>query len=529
MNYPVWDLPFAHGLLIAVVAILHVYVSHFAVGGGLYLVVVEHLARKRNDQVLLGTLQRHSRFFVLLTLVFGAISGVGIWFTIGLINPAGTSALIHAFVWGWAIEWTFFVAEIAAAMVYYYGWKKLSPGKHLAVGWIYFVNAWLSMVVINGILAFQLTPGAWLETRNFWDGFFNPTYFSSLFARTFYAVAIAGLFALWTASRSRSDDEVQQRPWLVRASGVWAIAGIALTVVGTIWWWNDVPEAIRNATRGDMPIATVVTQWTVWFTLGLAVLVVIGPIAMPRVVNRPFAALILVLGLLAMGSGEWAREGIRKPWVVYDYIYSNGLLATDVESVRGQGIVANSIWIDPSTANDPVAHGEQIFRAACQNCHADDGYNGMAGRVRHWDEQFGTQMVERLEFTRRRMPPWVGTTDEAAAVSAYLMSLKPANVTPPANGAEVYAVRCAPCHADTPDGERYIRDYMEGFTAEEAIDDWVYESDYMPAFDAPADQAEMLAKYIEAIASGETPEVASRLSERNLASVSTPAIEEGTR
>ena len=38
MNYPVWELP-ASGLLIAVVSILHVFVSHFAVGGGLFLVL----------------------------------------------------------------------------------------------------------------------------------------------------------------------------------------------------------------------------------------------------------------------------------------------------------------------------------------------------------------------------------------------------------------------------------------------------------------------------------------------------------
>ena len=534
MNYPVWDLPFAHGILIAVVAILHVYVSHFAVGGGLYLVVVEHLARRRNDTVLLGTLQRHSRFFMLLTLVFGAISGVGIWFTIGLINPAGTSALIHAFVWGWAIEWCFFLTEIAAAMVYYYGWKRLSPGKHLAMGWIYFATAWMSMVVINGILAFQLTPGAWLETRSFWDGFFNPTYWSSLFARTFYAIAIAGLFALWTASRSSSDEDRQQRPWLVRTSGVWAIVGVALTVVGTMWWWSDVPEAIRNVTRGDMPVATVVTQWSVWLAFGLAALVIIGPLAMPRIVNRPFAVVVLLVGLLVMGAGEWAREGIRKPWVVYDYIYSNGVLASEVEDLRDEGIVANSLWIDPATKADPVAHGEQIFRAACQNCHADDGYNGMAARVKHWDEEFAASMVPLFEYTRRKMPPWVGTDEEAEAVAAYLMTLKPAGVAPPANGQEVYAVRCGPCHAETEDGQRWITDYVAGFTAEDMWDIFdMMDGEYMPVFTAPQNEGEMLATYLEALGNGESVETATRLSDPRLAAApdapTAASREEGTR
>ena len=80
MNYPVWNVAFGAGLLMAIVAILHVFVSHFAVGGGLFLVLTERRARRRNDTALLGWLKAHTKFFVLVTVVFGAISGVGIWF-----------------------------------------------------------------------------------------------------------------------------------------------------------------------------------------------------------------------------------------------------------------------------------------------------------------------------------------------------------------------------------------------------------------------------------------------------------------
>ena len=42
MNYPVWDLTtFGGGFLIAFIAVVHVLVSHFAVGGGLFLVALE--------------------------------------------------------------------------------------------------------------------------------------------------------------------------------------------------------------------------------------------------------------------------------------------------------------------------------------------------------------------------------------------------------------------------------------------------------------------------------------------------------
>jgi cytochrome bd-type quinol oxidase subunit 1 len=199
MNYPIWDIP-APGLLIAFVAIVHVFISHFAVGGGLFLVAAERKARRERDAGLLAYVEKHSGFFVLLTLVGGAITGVGIWFTIGLIHPAATASLISAFVWGWAIEWTFFVVEIVAAMVYYYGWSRLAPDVHLTVGWIYFAAAWLSLAVINAILAFMLTPGAWIATHGFWDGILNPTYIPSTVARTAGAIGLAGLYAVLTAT-----------------------------------------------------------------------------------------------------------------------------------------------------------------------------------------------------------------------------------------------------------------------------------------------------------------------------------------
>lgn len=123
MNYPVWDVPLmGGGMLIGLIAILHVFVAHFAVGGGLFLVWTEARAYRQGDGQLLDYVRRHSSFFVLLVLVFGAVSGVGIWWSIGLVHPPGTSTLIHTFVWAWAIEWVFFFVEIAAAFVDHYGW-----------------------------------------------------------------------------------------------------------------------------------------------------------------------------------------------------------------------------------------------------------------------------------------------------------------------------------------------------------------------------------------------------------------------
>jgi len=128
MNYPVWDVSFGAGLLIALVAVLHVFVSYFAVGGGLFLVLTERKARRNNDSALLTWLKSYTKFFVLVTVVFGAVSGVGIWFTIGLISLTATSNLIHAYVWGWGIEWVFFFVEITAASSTSTAGRSWNPG-----------------------------------------------------------------------------------------------------------------------------------------------------------------------------------------------------------------------------------------------------------------------------------------------------------------------------------------------------------------------------------------------------------------
>ena len=123
MNYPLWDVPhIGSGWVIGLIAIYHIMISHFAVGGGLYLPMAEAKALRENRRDWLDMLRNHAKFFLVITGVFGTVSGVGIWFAIGLAHPEATSALIHNFVFGWAMEWVFFMLELTAAAVYYYSW-----------------------------------------------------------------------------------------------------------------------------------------------------------------------------------------------------------------------------------------------------------------------------------------------------------------------------------------------------------------------------------------------------------------------
>jgi len=431
MNYPVWDIP-SGGLLIAVIAILHVFVSHFAVGGGFYLVLLERKARRGSDVPLLDFAKRLSRFFILLTLVFGAISGVGIWFIIGLVHPQATSSLINTFVWGWAIEWTFFAIEIAAAMVYYYGWDRLSARLHMAVGWIYVAAAWLSLVVINGILTYMLTPGRWPLTRGFWDAFFNETYWPALFARTFAAIGLAGLYAIWTAAwlpdaalKARIARDAAWR-WVlpmaiaIPLSLVWylaAAAGAGVPVAEILGARDGGPAAVLTAvfstgTDTGYPVAQRAAWWVIVAASVLTLLTIVLAAIRSRSYGKPLAGVLMILGLLAMGGSEWVREDLRKPWVIGQYMFVNALrlpapagapappeafvqrFGADrftLDAVNAAGVLKSSVWVRPVpdhllAPNDYAGRaehqGRELFRALCASCHTIDGYLAIRPLVR---------------------------------------------------------------------------------------------------------------------------------------------------
>ena len=458
MNYPIWELP-APGLLIAAVAIVHVFISHFAVGGGLFLVLGERKARAEGDEALLGFVRTLSRFFILLTLVFGALTGVGIWFTIGLVHPQATSALVTAFVWAWAIEWTFFAVEIAAAMVYYYGWDRLDPRTHMRVGWVYFVSAWASLAVISGILSFMATSGEWVVTRSFADGFFNPTFWPTVAVRTAVAVGLAGLYAVLAAS-FLSDVELKAR--VVRWSTTRWVAPAAVFIPVTLVWYLSaaagagtpvaetlgapgpgVGELLAAVLSPSSPAGHPIVRQAALVTLAGATLLVLGALGVAalraRTYGRLEGAVLMLLGFLSMGASEWVREGLRKPWVIDRHMFVNavrlpasagGPIVDDpftVDTLGERGVLATARFarvpegyrpglpgfdeLEPSIRAAVEARaGREVFRLECAACHTERGHLG----VRPLVEGRGVAALETLLDSLARP---VTTTGEPTAWS----------------------------------------------------------------------------------------------------------------
>jgi len=445
MNYPVWEVPYiGTPWVVGIIAIFHVMIAHFAVGGGLYLAFAEARAIKQN-RGWLPIIKEHSRFFLLLTGVFGTVSGVGIWFAIGLVQPEATSTLIHNFVFGWAIEWVLFVVELSSAAVYYYTWGRVSDKVHIQVGRVYAVSSLLTLVIINGILTFMLTPGsAWLsvagtgqEASRFWYAFFNPTYFPSLFLRILSCLSLAGVWALVSISRMDDESLGKAKDQLVRWSATWLAPSFLLMPFAFWWYMSQVPEANRHLLElgmntigsGAFTQVTRIGLITLMTSATIAGIVYFFAYKYPRDLTFGHAASVLFLALAATGSAEYAREAIRKPYVIGSHMYSTGVRVRDVANFQANGYLTHSMWAPQGAVVDEVAEGRLVFRGECMACHTTDGYRSMRGFLKDRDEKAIGNVLAMLRDDKpdspyhAYMPPLAADPQEIDALKAYLVTL----------------------------------------------------------------------------------------------------------
>ena len=422
MEYPIWQLTtLAGGFWIACIAVVHVYVAHFAVGGGLFLVLSEHKAVREDSPAILAYVKKHTKFFLLLSMVFGGLTGVGIWFSIALISPQATSTLIHTFVFGWATEWVCFLGEIVALLVYFYAFDRMGRRDHMIVGWLYFIFAWLSLFFITGIIDFMLAPGKWLETGNFWDGFFNPVFWPSVTFRTFMAFTFAGLFGFVTATRIHDD---KARLSMIRSCSLWTAIPFVFVLAAGWWYVHSFPPYAY-----DMVIFKI--QKLGLFVPGFLILgavIMLGglfmAIKMPAGVTKPTAYVLLVIGLCYMGCFEFSREAARKPYLINGYMYSNAILPSQVPAINAQGALKTAKWVANSiiTRENEMEAGRELFQLECASCHSIGGpMNDILPKTEKFTVFGMDSQLNGQGKLVRYMPPFAGTLEERWALARYIV------------------------------------------------------------------------------------------------------------
>lgn len=433
--YPLWEVPgLTAGMILALIATFHILPSHLSTSAMWFNIYVETKAYRENRPELLEFIKKYSLTILVFAYVFGSLSGIGIWYSATVANPRGISGLIHNYVWGWATEWVFFIIEVTGIFIYYYTMNKVDRKTHLKIGWIFAIGSWTTMVIIVGILAFMISPGKWVQTGNFFDGFFNQTYWPQLLMRTTLMFGIAAAYAIAVATRIKNADT---RSFITKTASKWGIAGLILGGIFFFWYLKALP-AESHTLIGILAPKTLKMGMIV--SAGLMILYFLYVGIRPLTIRLVPAIVAIAVIFGGIWSTERIREMIRKPYIIPQYMYSNQIIgeniaakgvASEVDLINEKGILKVSPFVPEGLreVNDGnmLEAGKLISRIECLSCHTIDE-KGLRPLP---------QMVKRLGFKEVEvaegyldglggypyMPPFVGTSVEKKALASYLVSL----------------------------------------------------------------------------------------------------------
>lgn len=433
MNFPSVDFSwFGNGTIIATIAIIHVMISHgIAIGMTVLTVSTEYRAMKKNNEQLNELAKNMAKWVLIITTTMGAMTGVGIWFSTTVIQPDSISSLLRIFFWAWVAEWVVFITEVVLIIVYYHTWDKCKTiaqrKKHIKLGIALAVFSWLTMAIITGVLAAKLTPGNWIETKSFWDAFINPTYLPSLGFRMFLAVMLAITIVSFFIRWKLKDKEIRAEIFNVFA--FWGAISLPGTLVTGLWYLKSIPEETTNLIVRSTGMTD--TMFTVMNILGIALLIVflfwitVKPKTLPLILS----AGVFVTSLCFIGEFELVREYVRKPYIIYDYMYANGLLAERQEEINEEGYLVNATWAKYDSVEQYATKaeaGRDIFVGQCLVCHTENGWRSsraMANRVNGWTQENLEIFIPAMHDVRVEMPPFMGTEEELEALAAYLVEI----------------------------------------------------------------------------------------------------------
>ncbi len=419
--YPVNDFgPLMHGLVIGGLGIVHVFLAQFAIGGGLLMCYFQWLAQTGRSEVAHDFTDGFFKFLVLVSFVLGAVTGVGMWFTSIQISPRTIGVMVEEFHWLWATEWTFFCLEVVSGYCFYRYGSRLGDRSRLRLLVIYSVAAWFSLFWINGILSWQLTPGAFYDTHRVWDGFFNPTFFPSLVFRTITSMTIAALAACVVINLMPYLDREQRAELIQRAAHF--LAPMVLMPVLGLWFLLAMPADSRSWVLGGSVAMMLFFALGVLCSMMIGAYALLGLIRQQLYINGATSTLLLSLAFLATAGGEFVREGSRKPFTIREYLYSNSITKGEVEQLRQDGVRSTDPFPlrNPDTDDPVLQHGALVYRRLCSICHTLAGANALTHLAGTWTPDQLRLNIAQLQRTKPFMPPFAGNAGDVEALCQWL-------------------------------------------------------------------------------------------------------------
>lgn len=442
--YPMWYVPtFGSAFSIAIIATIHVMASHTSVGASILLAYLATKAYKENLPQIYDYIKKYLLGLLVFSYVSGSITGPGIWFSATVANPRGISALIHNFVWVWAAEWIWFVAEVTLVYILFYTLGKIDQRSWLRLAWTFAIGSWATMYIIVGILSFMLSPGheKWFATGNILDAFYNKNYFPHLLMRSSFMFAIAGTIGIVIASLMKKDLPENVYKSIVKTMSYWGIAGLIFGSMFFAWYVSTLPE------RSLVMLSGIVPKWyyALIFTILVVLLAHFVITAIRPTVAKPYVAypIYLLIFFLGVYPEEKIRETIRKPYVAGEFVWVNQIIARDVpakgikaetETIKEKGLLQLNPFVPEGlrtiTPENKIMAGKAIAILQCSGCHNVTGSSGL----RPFGQKFAGMTSEDTVYnflanylTPQNHPPYmpyfVGKDEELRALSAYIADM----------------------------------------------------------------------------------------------------------
>lgn len=446
MDFPIFHLDFmGNRMLIAVIAILHVIINHaLAVGFVPLVTFMEYrgFIKKKTNPEAANAWDEAARKLMftgfIITTSVGALTGVGIWFAASLANPASIGSLVRVFYFAWFTEWIVFFLEVVFIMIYFLSWKRSNDSfrhkkKHIIFGVWLSIFSWLTMAIIVAILGFMMDPGNWIGHHSLLKGFTNPIYFPQLIFRTPVAMMMAGCFALMLIVYFLKKENPYKSE-IIRFVSFWILRWTPIAAIGAFIYYWQIPRLMI----GNLPVAIATQAFQSWYATLLKILflavtvgfvVGISGIFFPKRLPKHLMVIPFITAMLFLGTFERLREFIRKPYVIGEYMYANGILVDEYPLYQQTGLLANTPYspVKTITVENKLIAGEAVFTIACTRCHTTHGINSI---VTNFERMYGKDnplnpdametYIKGMHNVRVYMPPFPGNDEELDALAAYI-------------------------------------------------------------------------------------------------------------
>jgi mono/diheme cytochrome c family protein len=236
----------------------------------------------------------------------------------------------------------------------------------------------------------------------------------------------------------------------------------------------------------------------------LAGVVILLILLYPKIARtRVLTVVVMIAAMGYLGAFEWTREAARRPYIVNEVMYSNGILKEQVERINQEGFLKNAKWAQNKevTQANQLEAGRELFLHQCFACHTVGGFNNdIVIRTRNMSYGAMQKYLATIHQKRYFMPPFAGNESELKALAAYLtagLHKKPlteevADIGD--HGKRLFDDNCAACH-----GGDVLKPKMAGWSKEKiraSLDKLASLNPAMPDYSAPVADKDAVADYL---------------------------------